>query len=68
MKISKETLETIMRATDWFFEQAAEDLASYADHAGRKTIDNSDAITLMKRYVGGSGHVLQGACCTIHSR
>ena len=68
VKISKETLETIMRATDWFFEQAAEDLASYADHAGRKAIDDSDAITLMKRYVGGSGHVLQGACCTIHSR
>lgn len=51
VKISKETLEAIMQATDWFFEQAAEDLASYADHASRKAIDDSDAITLMKRYV-----------------
>ena len=54
MKISKETLEAIMQATDWFFEQAAEDLASYADHASRKAIDDSDAITLMKRYVKSS--------------
>jgi len=68
VKISKETLETIMRATDWFFEQVAEDLARYADHAGRKAIDDSDAITLMKRYVKSSIYVLQGACCTIHSR
>ena len=68
VKISKEALEAIMQATGWFFEQAAEDLASYADHAGRKAIDDSDAITLMKRYVKSSVHVLQGACCTIHSR
>ena len=54
MKISRETLEAIMQATDWFFEQAAEDLASYADHASRKAIDDSDAITLMKRYVKSS--------------
>jgi histone H3/H4 len=50
-KISKETLGAIMQATDWFFEQAGEDLASYAQHAKRKTIDDSDVIALMKRYV-----------------
>ncbi|KAF2805392.1 uncharacterized protein BDZ99DRAFT_118649 [Mytilinidion resinicola] len=50
-KISKETLTAIMQATDWFFEQAGEDLADYAQHAKRKTIDDSDVITLMKRYV-----------------
>ena len=49
VKVSRETLEAIMQATDWFFEQAAEDLASYADHASHKAIDDSDAITLMKR-------------------
>lgn len=48
-KISKETLAAIMQATDWFFEQAAEDLASYAEHAERKNIDESDVVTLMKR-------------------
>ncbi|KAF2488849.1 hypothetical protein BU16DRAFT_531896 [Lophium mytilinum] len=48
-KISKETLTAIMQATDWFFEQAGEDLADYAQHAQRKTIDDSDVIMLMKR-------------------
>lgn len=48
-KISKGTLEAIQQASDWFFEQAAEDLAAFAKHAGRKTIDESDVITLMSR-------------------
>ena len=50
-KISKDTLEAIMQASDWFFEQVSEDLGAYAKHAGRKTIDESDMITLMKRYL-----------------
>lgn len=33
-----------------FFEQTANDLAAYADHAGRKTIDESDVECLMQRY------------------
>jgi histone H3/H4 len=48
-KINKETLKSIMTASDWFFEQVGEDLAAYADHAGRKTIDDTDMILLMKR-------------------
>ncbi|KAL1998605.1 hypothetical protein VTN02DRAFT_5909 [Thermoascus thermophilus] len=48
-KISKETLAAIEQATEWFFEQASEDLATYSSHAGRKTIDESDVLTLMKR-------------------
>ncbi|TQS35689.1 hypothetical protein Golomagni_03883 [Golovinomyces magnicellulatus] len=48
-KINKETLDAIMQATDWFFEQASDDLGAYAMHAGRKTINESDVITLMKR-------------------
>jgi histone H3/H4 len=48
-KISKETLDAIMQATDWFFEQVSDDLGAYAKHAGRKTIDESDIITLMAR-------------------
>lgn len=50
-KLSKETLDAIMQASDWFFEQASEDLSAYSGHAGRKTIDESDVVTLMTRYV-----------------
>lgn len=50
-KISPDTLEAIMQATEWFFEQVGDDLSAYAKHAGRKTIDESDMITLMRRYV-----------------
>ncbi|KAI0011404.1 centromere kinetochore component CENP-T-domain-containing protein [Xylariaceae sp. FL0662B] len=48
-KISPDTLDAIMQATDWFFEQLGDDLSAYARHAGRKTIDESDMITLMRR-------------------
>jgi histone H3/H4 len=50
-KLNKETVESISQASDWFFEQVAEDLSSYADHARRKTIEEADVIALMKRYV-----------------
>jgi histone H3/H4 len=50
-KINKETLEAIMQASDWFFEQVSDDLGAYAQHAGRKTIDESDIVTLMARFV-----------------
>ncbi|KAF1809877.1 hypothetical protein P152DRAFT_484232 [Eremomyces bilateralis CBS 781.70] len=48
-KLGKDTLLAISQASDWFFEQVAEDLASYADHAGRKTIEESDMLALMRR-------------------
>ncbi|KAK3076207.1 hypothetical protein LTS18_013624 [Coniosporium uncinatum] len=47
--LSKDTLAAISQASDWFFEQVSEDLASYAEHAGRKTIEESDVVALMKR-------------------
>ncbi|KAK8016288.1 hypothetical protein PG993_014477 [Apiospora rasikravindrae] len=47
-KISPDTLDAIMQATDWFMEQLGDDLQAYAKHAGRKTIDESDMITLMR--------------------
>jgi histone H3/H4 len=50
-KLNKETIAAISQTSDWFFEQVSEDLASYADHAGRKTIDEADVVTIMKRYV-----------------
>ena len=52
-KIGRETLSALSQATEWFFEQVSDDLASYSEHAGRKTIDETDVITLMRRYVHG---------------
>lgn len=49
-KIAPDAMKVIMQASDWFFEQLGEDLQAYANHAGRKTIDESDVLTLMKRY------------------
>ncbi|KAI9819198.1 MAG: hypothetical protein M1827_007354 [Pycnora praestabilis] len=48
-KLRKDTLAAIVQATDWFFEQVSDDLGTYAGHAARKTIEESDVITLMKR-------------------
>jgi histone H3/H4 len=50
-KISKDTLAALVQTTDWFFEQIGEDLAAYAQHAGRKVIEEADMVALMKRYV-----------------
>jgi len=47
--ISPGTMSAMMLASDWFFEQLGDDLQAYATHAGRKTIDESDMLTLMKR-------------------
>ncbi|KAI0173621.1 hypothetical protein GGR52DRAFT_396579 [Hypoxylon sp. FL1284] len=48
-KISPDTLDALMQASDWFFEQLGDDLSAYAQHAGRKTIDESDMVMLMRR-------------------
>jgi len=48
-KINKQTLAAIEQASSWYFEQVGEDLAAYSKHAGRKTIDESDVTTLMRR-------------------
>lgn len=47
--MGKESLEAIMDASDWFFEQLGEDLGAYAGHAGRRMIDDKDVSTVMKR-------------------
>lgn len=49
--ISKESLKAIMEASDRYFEQFSEDLGVFADHAGRKKIEERDVIAVMKRYV-----------------
>ncbi|KKK14344.1 hypothetical protein P175DRAFT_0500820 [Aspergillus ochraceoroseus IBT 24754] len=48
-KISKSTLAAIEQASSWYFEQVGEDLAAYSKHAGRKTIDEADVTTMMRR-------------------
>ncbi|EDN98320.1 hypothetical protein SS1G_13178 [Sclerotinia sclerotiorum 1980 UF-70] len=50
-KLSRDALDAIMQATEWFFEQISDDLSTYSEHAGRKTIDESDVLMLMKRYL-----------------
>lgn len=50
-KISPDALAALVQASDWFFEQLGDDLSAYAKHAGRKTIEESDMLTLMRRYV-----------------
>ncbi|KAK3172776.1 hypothetical protein OEA41_006101 [Lepraria neglecta] len=52
--ISKETLTAIMEASEQYFKQVSEDLGAFAQHAGRKKIDESDVIAIMKRYVKSS--------------
>ncbi|KAJ5162349.1 hypothetical protein N7492_007741 [Penicillium capsulatum] len=53
-KINKSTMAAIEQASLWFFEQASQDLGAYSKHAGRKTIDESDVMTLMRRSVHGA--------------
>ena len=48
-RIDKETLEAITEATDQYFEQLSKDLGVFADHAGRKNIDESDVVAVMRR-------------------
>ena len=49
--ISRESLKAIMEASDRYFEQFSEDLGVFAHHAGRKKIEESDVIAVMKRCV-----------------
>jgi histone H3/H4 len=48
-KMDKNTLSALSEASDWFFERLSEDLATYSTHAKRKTIEEADVITLMRR-------------------
>ena len=54
VKLNKDSILAMQKASDWFFEQMADDLGTYASHAGRKTIDEADVIALMRRYYNSS--------------
>src|SRR5262249_1700399 len=42
LRLSKEAIEAVMDAGNKFFVQVAKDLAAYATHAKRKTVESSD--------------------------
>ena len=49
-QLGKDHMKALEQATEWFFEQAGEDLASYAQHGRRKKrVDTSDVMMLMGR-------------------
>ena len=49
-QLGKDHMKALEQATEWFFEQAGEDLASYAEHGRRKKrVDTSDVLMLMRR-------------------
>ncbi|KAL9126589.1 MAG: hypothetical protein Q9217_004381 [Psora testacea] len=48
-RVNKDTLDAIVEAGDLFLEQLSGDLELFAKHAGRKTIDEMDVMTVMKR-------------------
>ena len=48
--LSKETTSEILEASDRFFKQLGGDLAATSSHAGRKIVDESDVVTVMRRY------------------
>jgi histone H3/H4 len=50
-QLNKEALAALVKVTDDFFEQIGIDLSAYAQHGGRKMIEESDVLALMKRYV-----------------
>ena len=47
--IDKETIDAITEATDQYFEQLSKDLGTFANHAGRKKINESDVVAVMRR-------------------
>ena len=48
-RMSKETLGAIIEAGDLYFRQLGGDLSAFANHAGRKKINESDVVAVMKR-------------------
>ncbi|KAH9868209.1 hypothetical protein J1614_007281 [Plenodomus biglobosus] len=48
-RLAPDAIAELVKNTDDFFEQISIDLAAYAQHGGRKVIEESDVIALMKR-------------------
>jgi histone H3/H4 len=61
-QLGKDHMKALEQATEWFFEQAGQDLSAYAEHARRKKkIKASDAEMLMRRQrvLEGDGELRQ---------
>ena len=50
-RVNKGVIDSLMQASDCFFEQIGDDLGTFAKHAKRKTVEEPDTITLMRRCV-----------------
>lgn len=50
-RITADTLNALTQASEWYFEQLGDDLGAYAHHAKRKTVEEGDVATLMRRCV-----------------
>uniref|UniRef100_A0A060TEL7 ARAD1D08800p n=1 Tax=Blastobotrys adeninivorans TaxID=409370 RepID=A0A060TEL7_BLAAD len=48
-KVPPDALDAIVSVSNRYFEQIANDLNAYADHAGRSKADSADVLHLMKR-------------------
>lgn len=48
-RVTADTLTALTQASEWFFEQLGDDLGAYANHAKRKTVEEADVVTLMRR-------------------
>ena len=49
-RLDKDAVNAVIEASDSFFEQLGGDLRAVSNHAGRKTIDESDMLAVMRRY------------------
>ena len=49
-KVNKDTLGALVEAGHLFLEQIGNDLGTFAEHAGRKRIQDADVAILMKRF------------------
>lgn len=50
-RLTADTLRVITEVSDQFFRQTSSSLRAFAEHAGRRTIDDADAIQLFLRRV-----------------
>lgn len=63
-KLGRDHMKALEQATEWFLEQAGEDLAAYSSHGRRKKrVDTDDVLLLMQRQrvLSGSGELQQMA-------
>jgi len=65
-RTSKDIVDALSIASDFFFEQVGDDLKAYAQHAGRTTIEESDVIAIMKRYVQSAPNLQVMVTCVCY--